>query len=220
MKSILPLCTLLLFFASCTTAYKSGQTPDDVYFSPPRPQQAREEYVQVEEEDDRSYRRAETPAYSYEDDRYLRMKIRNRNQWSYLEDYYRDPYAYNYSNRYYYNQYGYSNPRAYWNNYYNPYSPHVVVVNPRVNRPRSYNLHVFDNPQNTNTPKASTSRSTNYKTGTERNAPAQRNEGSDLRSIFRNSDNNSGTRPSATPSTPPAGSSSESGGGTAPKRRS
>ena len=54
MKSILPLLSLLIVFASCTTAYKSGQTPDDVYFSPARPQ---EEYVRVEKEDDRQYRR-------------------------------------------------------------------------------------------------------------------------------------------------------------------
>ena len=32
-------------FSSCTTAYKTGQTPDDVYFSPVRQQ---DEYVQVE----------------------------------------------------------------------------------------------------------------------------------------------------------------------------
>ncbi len=88
MKSFLPLLALLIVFASCTTAYKSGQTPDDVYFSPTRPQ---EEYVRVEKEDDRQYRRNEQQEdyYSYNDDRYLRMKIRNRDQWSYLDEYYR-----------------------------------------------------------------------------------------------------------------------------------
>ena len=49
MKSFLPLLSLALVFASCSTAYKTGQTPDDVYYSPERPQA---EYVRVDDEDD------------------------------------------------------------------------------------------------------------------------------------------------------------------------
>ena len=52
MKSYLPLLSLVLVFASCSTAYKTGQTPDDVYFSPER---QRDEYVRVEKKDDRRY---------------------------------------------------------------------------------------------------------------------------------------------------------------------
>jgi len=52
MKSFLPLLSLTLVFASCTTAYKSGQTPDDVYFSPERPQA---EYVSVKDEEEDRY---------------------------------------------------------------------------------------------------------------------------------------------------------------------
>ena len=51
--SILLLALTAAAFSSCTTAYKTGQTPDDVYFSPTRPQ---EEYVRVEKQDDRYYR--------------------------------------------------------------------------------------------------------------------------------------------------------------------
>ena len=49
-KSTFSILSLALVFASCTTAYKSGQTPDDVYYSPARPQ---EEYVRTEKKDDR-----------------------------------------------------------------------------------------------------------------------------------------------------------------------
>jgi hypothetical protein len=51
MKIYLPLLTLCFFFISCTTAYKSGQTPDDVYFSPERPV---DEYFRVEKRTDES----------------------------------------------------------------------------------------------------------------------------------------------------------------------
>ena len=75
MKSFLPLLSLTLVFASCSSAYKTGQTPDDVYFSPERPQ---EEYVRVDKDEDRYYRgdedRTSSDYYNYEEDRYLRMK--------------------------------------------------------------------------------------------------------------------------------------------------
>lgn len=74
MKSpILLLAVLVLVISSCTTAYKTGQTPDDVYYSPERPQ---DEYVRTEREDNRRYRYEE----DYYEDRYLRMKVRNRYQ--------------------------------------------------------------------------------------------------------------------------------------------
>ena len=81
-RQILLLAITAAALSSCTTAYKTGQTPDDVYFSPTRPQ---DEYVRVEEkEDDQKYRYDE----EYYDDRYLRMKVQNRTQWSYLDDWY------------------------------------------------------------------------------------------------------------------------------------
>ena len=42
---ILLLAFLVAALSSCTSMYKTGQTPDDVYFSPTRPQ---DEYAQVE----------------------------------------------------------------------------------------------------------------------------------------------------------------------------
>ena len=48
MKSkILLLALIVAVLSSCTTAYKTGQTPDDVYYSPTRPQ---DEYVRTQKE--------------------------------------------------------------------------------------------------------------------------------------------------------------------------
>ena len=75
MKSkILLLALTVAALSSCTTSYKTGQTPDDVYYSPVRSQ---DEYVRTEKNDDRQYRNNEDEYY---DDNYLRMKVRNRNR--------------------------------------------------------------------------------------------------------------------------------------------
>ncbi|HEX2534500.1 MAG TPA: hypothetical protein VHK69_12230, partial [Chitinophagaceae bacterium] len=87
MKSFLPLLSLA-FLASCTSAYKTGQTPDDVYYSPTRPQDA---YVHTETRQDRQERKYESDRRDdrydedYYYDRYLRMKIRNRSRWSTID---------------------------------------------------------------------------------------------------------------------------------------
>lgn len=78
---------------SCSTMYKSGQTPDDVYYSP-APQQrvvaSNNNYDNEYNDDDGDYVTVRTDqdrtAYSGEDN-YLRMKVRNRTMWSSL-DYY------------------------------------------------------------------------------------------------------------------------------------
>ena len=100
--AILLLALTIAALTSCKTAYKSGQTPDDVYFSPAPPQ---DEYVRVEKQDDRKYSNSE----DYYDDRYLRMKVQNRSRWSQLDD------MYYYDTRYSYSYYN-------WNNPWNPFS--------------------------------------------------------------------------------------------------
>ena len=75
--------TLLLalsvaLFTSCST-YKAGQTPDDVYYSPAK---------EVAAKPERETKRDRYEEYiSAEDDRYLLMKIQNRERWSELDDY-------------------------------------------------------------------------------------------------------------------------------------
>lgn len=215
MKSFLPLLALVTTFVGCSTAYQSGQTPDDVYFSPER---AQNEYVRVDKDDDRRYRGQARvdDYYGYEDDRYLRMRVRDRSRWSYLDDYYRDPYAYNYYPYYspygnYNNYYGYWNPRQYWNYYYNPYAPSVIVVNPRTpvyNKPRTYNLHVFDTPRDSENPKYRTSTRSRdyYNPGDQRNTP--RDAGNNLRRTFGNSEGSSYNPSSSTRSSSSSSSSS------------
>src|SRR6185436_18878754 len=123
-KTILLLAVSAAILTSCSTSYKTGQTPDDVYFSPTRPQQE-DEYGQSEKKDDRNNNE------SYED-RYLRMKVQNRTRWSELNDwYYYDRYSMSYN--YYFGSY--HNPYNSWNYYYNPYCcchNNTIYSNPKT----------------------------------------------------------------------------------------
>ncbi|AHF17970.1 hypothetical protein [Niabella soli] len=131
LKTLFSLLAFTLLLGSCATAYKIGQTPDDVYNSPAPPA---DEYANVQKQDNKRYRDYESydeeDDYADYDDRYLRMKVRNRYLWSDLNDWYY------YGNRYdfsYYNNWNYWNdpfywnspwsPVGYWNMYYNPYYP-------------------------------------------------------------------------------------------------
>lgn len=100
--------------AGCSTMYKSGQTPDDVYYSPGREGLTAGQQKQQDNE-------ARYEDYiSSQDDQYLRMKVANRNRWSALDDF-----DYWYDSRYDFGQsyYGYGGYNT-WNNLYgwNPYS--------------------------------------------------------------------------------------------------
>lgn len=138
-----------LVLGSCTTAYKTGQTPDDVYYSP---QREVDDYVRVDNRRDGRYQYDD----EYYDDRYLRMKVSDRYRWSELNDwYYFDRYSYGYN--YFYGSY--YNPYNSWNYYYNPYCPgNVVIVNPGLGKesrpaytpPRNFNLAGYANAQNSN----------------------------------------------------------------------
>lgn len=131
MKNIL----LLLLFAgstlsSCRTAFPEAQTPDDVYYSP--------EGISREQE------RTET-----DEDRFLRMKVRNHRDWSTLNDWYtyeRWSYGMNYS-------YGTPyHPYYNWNVYHNPYW--LAPTGPRpINRPRISNLNTYQPDPTTASPK-------------------------------------------------------------------
>jgi len=126
--TILLLVLSVVFISSCTTAYKTGQTPDDVYYSPAKQQ---EEYVEAEKKEEyRQYSYTD----DYYDDRYLRMKVRNRYRWSDLDSWYgydRYSIGYNYT-------YGsFNNPFNTWSYYYNPYccclnNYNYVYINPKT----------------------------------------------------------------------------------------
>jgi len=228
MKSILPLLALF-FLASCTTAYKSGQTPDDVYFSPER-----EQGIYVRADENSSYRRYDfrnrtENYYEMQNDRYLRMRVADRNRWSYVDDYYRNPYAYNYySNHHYYNN-TYWNARNYWNYYYNPYLTPVIVMNPKSsvpNRPRMFNLHVFDSPETSSkNPKMPANRYREYNTpSNQRSVDNSRNRGNEMRDVFGSRGNNSSSNSNSSEGTKSSSNnsgskSSESKGSNTPVRK-
>lgn len=158
---LLGLCAAVI--TSCSTAYKTGQTPDDVYYSPARES---EEYVSVENNDDRRYRGEDryrsNSEYVNPDDRWLRMRVRNRYRWSAFDEYEFNDWRYGgYATYGRFNSYAYSyNPYSsfnnYWNNYYswnsyyNPYCNRVIILNPKTNpgvynRVRSFNLNSYEN---------------------------------------------------------------------------
>jgi len=154
---------------ACSSAYKTGQTPDDVYYSP-----ARSEGGVVAGKNNDGY----DEYVSSTDERYLRMKVQNRSRWGAIDDfnYWNDPYGtFNYGIGYgytsYFGNYYYSpfySPFAYnslyWSGYYSPfysdyygwgYYPYPVVVkNPikiaNTNRPTlgSYNNSNYNNVNN------------------------------------------------------------------------
>jgi hypothetical protein len=214
MKSpLLILAVAALVISSCTSAYKSRQTPDDVYFSPAQGGVAAgsDEYVRSEKNDDRRYRGSD----EYYEDRYLRMRVQNRSRWSPLDDYYfNSPYAYNY-NFYGYNSYSsWNNPyNSYWcwNNYYNPYYSGVVFIkNPKAytpppSRPVAFNGTSYKNPKSGNF-RPSASRVSNSYSPTNSSRYNNRNSssfGNTLRKVFTNNNNSSyqsGSNNSSTPS--------------------
>ncbi|MBS1746411.1 MAG: hypothetical protein JST21_09610 [Bacteroidetes bacterium] len=157
-KNLIYVAFLVALLTSCSSAYRTSQTPDDVYYSPGQQQMYADNYGQDQYE-----------TYSNSsDDYYLRMKARDYDRWSALDDY-----DYWYDSRYYANNYysswtptyslglgyyglgyGYYNPYSFNSFYYSPwqslYYPYYTVVyykNPTVYyRPVSrYNLSTYSN---------------------------------------------------------------------------
>lgn len=112
-------------FSSCSTLYKSGQTPDDVYFSP----------VRLYGEDRQEEQRDEVKTYGTED-RTIRMGINDPRYRDFNNDYSYNPYNYGFNYGYYYNPY-------YW-----PYpvysSVYIMPYNPKNTTPRTVNLGAYN----------------------------------------------------------------------------
>lgn len=119
--------------SSCSSAYRSGQTPDDVYFSPART------YVETKKENNNT----ETVRESAED-RVIRLGINDYRYRNLDYDYSYNPYRYGYDYGYYYNPYYYPYPV-----YNNPITPAPAKLN---TTPRKANLNSYNNGyNNTNT---------------------------------------------------------------------
>ncbi|MCZ2459066.1 MAG: hypothetical protein LC128_05510 [Chitinophagales bacterium] len=230
--SLLAMVTVAIAFSSCTTAYKTGQTPDDVYYSPT---QNKDEYLRVNNYDDQSYN-----GDDYYDDRYLRMKVHNPQLWSALDDWYyygdRYNYGYGYYNNYSLNSWGYAwNPYSYWNSYYNPYyynyvTPyygHVIILNPGAisntySAPRTVNLNNYNNNRrllneglNVKNPNRSGFSSNKFNS----KPASSSNSGSFLRNIFNGGNSNNSTSAPPRVSNSSSGSTKSSSGSTAPVRK-
>ena len=99
---------------SCATAYKSDQTPDDVYYSPGKP--AADDLVKDAAKQEQ-YQAYITSA----DERYLRMKVANHYRWTGLDDY-----AYWYDSRYDFYRYNHYNSLGI--NNYNYQNIFVIIL--------------------------------------------------------------------------------------------
>ncbi len=139
---------------SCTTVYKIGQTPDDVYFSPAPEQNV---YVSTNNDENKYYGNRDSYANrdSYDDyynDREIRRRINNRRFRRYDIDYgYNYPFGYDNNYPYSYYPYGYGNNYSYG---YYPYgySSPWIYVDPKTgkspsnyNKPRRSNLGAYRN---------------------------------------------------------------------------
>ena len=126
-RGIFSVLALAIALASCSTAYRQGQTPDDVYYSPAKEKTQVYASANGDKQYNR-YQRSNNNGYddytSSSEDDYLRMKIQNRYRWSALDDYdywYSPGYAFN-------NYYGYNsfNPLLFnsWglSYYYSPFA--------------------------------------------------------------------------------------------------
>ena len=217
-RLILSIIIVAAVFSSCSSVYRSGQTPDDVYFSPAR---ETDSYVRVDSRDDNRYSRNNYDSY---DDRWLRMRVRNRLRWSAFDDYYLNDWRYNTWSYNYYNPYGWN---TYWNNYYswnsfyNPYCHRVIVVSPKVNPQVYTKLRNFSLASYTNT-KYSIANTRSAKSGIRLSPNSNYNNsnsfGSALRKVFSGNSNNNSYTPSSSSSrpsrtyTPPSTSGSSSSG--------
>lgn len=118
-------------FSSCSTAYKTGQTPDDVYFSPVRAVE-----VTTKQSDDRN----QVNRYRREDDYEITMSIRDRRWRDFRDDYNYSYSPYNYATCNTFN-YGY-----YYNPYYYPWAIYTVKPTysaPVNTTPRMVNLNTY-----------------------------------------------------------------------------
>ena len=118
--------------SSCSTAYKTGQTPDDVYYSPVRVVEVKEK-----QNDDRNKVRYQ----KREDDYEITMGIRDYRWRDFRDDYSYSYSPYNYATCNTYN-YGY-----YYNPYYYPwaiYTSKLTYQAPVNTTPRMVNLNAYN----------------------------------------------------------------------------
>jgi len=234
---ILLLVATIAVFSSCSV-YRSGQTPDDVYYSPARTQVEKDSYVEVrQDKPGTNYQSYEQYQDSYRDDRFLRMSVRNPYYMNSYNAY--SGFDWRYNSFYDGFNYGYNSPwNNYfaWNNFYNPYAisfgsyygggyygggsyytgggyygggAHYAINAAPISRPRVFNVNSYSN-SNRNAGRP-------YSNGSNYNNTQRYNNGnsSGNRSYYNNS-NGSNNRSMYTPSN--SGNSSNSNSNNSPSR--
>jgi hypothetical protein len=198
---ILLLAVAVAALSSCSSVYKSGQTPDDVYFSPARPQA---EYVETQKDEDK-YQSYEQYQDNYRNDRFLRMSVGNPYYLNSYNSY--DGFDWRY-NSFVYDSYGYGFNSPWssywaWNNYYNPYYSTPFVYYGGVSSKFNYTVPVSRpiafNPNSYISPGYRSARTYNgnYNNVNQRYS----NNGNGIRNIFSGSNPNHNTNNNYTPST-------------------
>ena len=146
-----------LFITSCSTAYKTDQTPDDVYYSPGRPAAERVDIVKNKEQQEQYENYV-----SSTDEQFLRMKVGNYYRWNMLDDYsYWNDSRYDFSHFNYYSSIGYSTYYGHnnwslgWGSYFNrpiyswgnPYYTLVSYYNPKtaIGKPSESAISAYKN---------------------------------------------------------------------------
>ena len=238
-KFLLPTLVMIVL-SSCTSRYKTTQTPDDLYYSPA---------TVLEEEKPQTNNTATASDNSYNgtgyyDSYFLRHKVRNRYLWNNIDDYsYWNDTRYNHcpSNwSYYNNYYGYNSYYSGWNNYYsygyngynsgyynpyfNPYFNYGYYGN-GWNNNNYFNNHNNYNPGPTKTSAYSNVKTyynqnynnTNYSTNTQTGATQGTNITNDKKVSRTKSSSNGDTwsapvRTLSNPSTPSSNTGGSSGG--------
>ena len=233
--NFLPIVMASLLLAGCSAAYKTGQTPDDVYYSSSPAVVAAELEKDTRPTGNDSYQ----SYFQDQDDDYLRMKVRNGGKWNSIDD---QDYWYGYNGGcqcnsswgfynsfssfyrpYGFNTFAYTSYYNPWsmNNWYNPgyYYP-VIIVNKR--------------PIYTNSSRPGLTGYSNrtYDRGlgnTRTNKNLQYSSGNQFRNIFSGSNNSNNNRSSNSSEsynkptrtfTPSTNSNSSSGGSSSGSSRS
>ncbi len=195
----------VIAFSSCSTAYKTGQTPDDVYYSPAR---------EINKDNDRDRDTDDRVRSNSLGDYEITMGIRDR-RW---RDF-RDEYSYNYSPYNYatcntYN-YGY-----YYNPYYYPWAIYTGKISysaPVNTTPRMVNLNAY-NGYNSKVATGKTTGTISWSNpSTQYNNSNRSSNRSTIREILLPRSSNSGTSSNNsrtyTPSSSSSGSSSSGSSG-------
>ena len=174
---ILLLIITVAVFSSCSTAYKSGQTPDDVYYSP----------VRFTDENQDNTKQDEAKTVSAEEIE-IRMCSRDR-RWRDLD------YNYGYqSSPYYYSNCSCSNYGYYYNPYYHPWPVYNTKLPTLNSTPRKVNLNAYTGFNNNTVPdpKTGSSNGINWIKPSARYNNSNRNSvGNIIRSVLSSGNNNS-----------------------------